>query len=187
MRNLNTNVDWCNAACASLVVDEVGGDDTTSGSNGGNGGTEVVDEAGLRTGVGLDHGFAGDLVGVVSDPAVDGVVLPVAVEYVLGVHARLVERQLLELLGVKPAGQMLIGLEMGDDVNCARPVMNGKTYLQLANVEDVEVGAGVQDRGEHRAISAAVDKPAVDDGEVHVPRVGLVHDLHVVLRRKLVG
>lgn len=186
VRNLNANIDWCDVVCASLAADEVGGDDI--GTTGGvDGSVEVIDEAGLRTGVGLNNGLAGVLVGVVSDPAVDGVVLPVAVEYVLGVHARLVERQLLQLLGLKPARQMFIGLDMGHDVNCARLVMNEKTYLQLANVEDVEVGAGVQDRGEHRAISAAVDKPVVDDGEVHVPHVGVVNDLHVVLRRKLVG
>jgi hypothetical protein len=87
VRNLNANVDWCHVVCASLAANEVGGDGTTGG---GDGSVEVVDEAGLRTGIGLNNSFA-EIIGVVSDPAVDGVVLPVAVEDVLGVHARLVE------------------------------------------------------------------------------------------------
>jgi hypothetical protein len=76
---------------------------------GGDGGGEVLLEASLWASAGLLDGVA-ELVSVLGDAEVDGVVLPVAVEDVLQVQAGTVERKLLERVGVCPAGDMLVGL-----------------------------------------------------------------------------
>jgi hypothetical protein len=76
---------------------------------GSDGGGEVLLEASLWASAGLLDGVA-ELVNVLGDAEVDGVVLPVAVEDVLQVQAGTVERKLLERVGVCPAGDMLVGL-----------------------------------------------------------------------------
>lgn len=87
--------------------------DPGGGATGGDSGDQVVDEGGLRTGTGLNDNIT-ELVLVDGDTLGDGVVLPVAVVDLVGVHALAVERQVLEHVGVAPAWDVLAGVELAD-------------------------------------------------------------------------
>lgn len=88
------------------LVEELLLDGSTSGCDGR---PDVVGEASLGTSVVLDDGIA-ELICVVSDAQVDGVVLPVAIVDRLEVETWTIERQLLEAGDIGPTGNMLVGL-----------------------------------------------------------------------------
>lgn len=163
---------------ANLSADEVDGDVALAGSNSG---IEVIDEAGLRTGVGLND-VVTEFIRVVGDAVVDGVILPITIEDGLGVDTGAVERELRELVDIDPARDVLVRLQQDSQkANAGTCAKCEGIYLELADVEDLQVGAVLEDRDEHRAISTAVDERVVDVVEARVLLVDLVDDVQVFL------
>lgn len=147
------------ATSSVMVFDDGYEDNLGPGAARADGRLEIVDEGSLWSSVGLVDKVA-ELVAVVGNAAVNGIVHPVTVENLAGVELVAVERKLLEALGARPSWDLLAGVE-------------------LAACDGLKVREILQKVGEHGTVLARDDEVAVGNYVLSVEGVDFVHDLSV--------